>query len=96
MSDAARTLYLVCYDVCEPKRLRRVHKYPDRLQGRRPEIVLRVLADRGRTARGAQTRWPNCSISEEDRAHIFQLDPRMPRDCWAGRRQPVTDVFLIV
>jgi hypothetical protein len=32
----------------------------------------------------------------EDRAHIFQLDPRMRRDMLGRATQPVTDVFLIV
>ena len=32
----------------------------------------------------------------EDRAHVFQLDPRMRRDMLGRATEPVTDVFLIV
>ena len=34
--------------------------------------------------------------SRTDRAHIFQLDPRMKRDFLGIATQPVTAVFLIV
>jgi len=33
---------------------------------------------------------------DEDRAHIFQLDPRMRRDMLGRATQPVLDIFLIV
>ena len=32
----------------------------------------------------------------EDRAHIFQLDPRMKSEGLGLATQPVTDVFMIV
>jgi CRISPR/Cas system-associated endoribonuclease Cas2 len=61
MSDVARTLYLVCYDVCEPKRLRRVHRYlmGYKVGGQKSffECWLTAL-----NFVKCATRWPNCSI----------------------------------
>lgn len=75
-----RTLYLVCYDICSPRRLQKVHHF---LQGYKvggqksffecwltpPELcevqsTLNTLMD-----------------VAEDRVHIFQLDPRMVAQC---------------
>lgn len=75
-----RTLYLVCYDICDPRRLHRVHHY---LQGYKvggqksffecwltPPELKEVKQTLGQLMEMA-----------EDRAHIFQLDPRMPVEC---------------
>jgi CRISPR-associated protein Cas2 len=95
MSDAARTLFLVCYDVCEPRRLYRVHRYllGYRVGGQKSFfecwLTAAELREVRRTLEGLLE--PN-----EDRAHIFQLDPRMKTDGLGLATQPVTDVFMIL
>ena len=95
MSDAARTLYLVCYDVCDPKRLRQVHKYLTgyRVGGQKSFFECWLTAADLREVRRTLAELLD---PEADRAHVFQLDPRMQRDMLGLAKQPVTDVFLIV
>jgi len=95
MSNAARTLFLVCYDVCDTKLRRRVHKFlmGYKIGGQKSFFECWLTA--------AELRQVRYTLSElldltEDRAHIFQLDPRMTRDMLGRAKQPVTDVFLIV
>ena len=91
-----RILYLVCYDICDPSRVRRVHHF---LQGFKvggqksffecwltpPELkevhrALRQLMD-----------------AVEDRVHIFQLDPRMNAECHgAASSKPLGTPFMIL
>lgn len=95
MSDAARTLYLVCYDISEPKRLRRVHKFllGYKVGGQKSFFECWLTAAELREVRDTLAELLDLA---EDRAHIFQLDPRMARDMLGRATQPVTDVFLIV
>lgn len=95
MSDAARTLYLVCYDVCEAKRLRRVCKYLTgyKVGGQKSFFECWLTAAELREVRETLAGLLDLM---EDRAHIFQLDPRMQRDRLGRATAPMTDVFLIV
>ena len=76
----ARTLYLVAYDVCNPRRLARVTRYfhSYRVAGQKsvPEIWI-TPAERATIeadmARLLQT--------EEDRLQLIALDPRMAPRC---------------
>jgi CRISPR-associated protein Cas2 len=95
MSDAARTLFLVCYDVCETKIRRRVHKFlmAYKIGGQKSFFECWLTA--------AELREVRLTLGElidpgEDRVHIFQLDPRMTRDMLGRAIQPPVDVFLIV
>ena len=75
-----RTLYLVAYDVCDPKRLSRVGRYFHgyRVAGQKsvPEIwvtpteLQRIRADMGRLL-----------DAQADRLQLIALDPRMRRRC---------------
>lgn len=75
-----RTLYLVAYDVCDPKRLSRVGRYfhSYRVAGQKsvPEIwvtpaeLQRIRADMGRLL-----------DTQADRLQLIALDPRMRRRC---------------
>jgi CRISPR-associated protein Cas2 len=95
VSDAARTLFLVCYDVSCPRRLYRVHKYllGYKVGGQKSFYECWLTA--------AELREVRATLEElidpaQDRVHIFQLDPRMKFDGLGLATQPVTDVFMIV
>ena len=95
MSDAARTLFLVCYDICSPQRLYRVRKYllGYRVGGQKSFFECWLTPAELREVR--QT-LETMLEPEEDRAHIFQLDPRMKSDGLGLASLTVTDVFMIV
>ncbi len=95
MSDAARKIYLVCYFVCDPRRLRRVHKYllGYKVGGQKSFYECWLTAAE---LRDVQQTLAKLLDVEEDRAHIFQLDPRMQRNLLGLASEPVTDCFLIV
>jgi CRISPR-associated protein Cas2 len=95
MSDAARSLFLICYDVSSPRRLYRVRKYllGFKVGGQKSFfecwLTAAELRDVSRTLNGLLD-------LAEDRAHIFQLDPRMKRDFLGLATQPVINVFMII
>ena len=95
MSDAARTLFLVCYDVSCPKRLYRVHKYllGYKVGGQKSFYECWLTPAELREVRATLERLIDHS---EDRVHIFQLDPRMKSQGLGLAVNPVTDVFMIV
>ena len=79
MSDAARTLYLVCYDICEPKRLQRVHRYLIGYKVGGQKSFFECWLTPSELLEVRETLAERLDLSA-DRAHIFQLDPRMARD----------------
>ena len=95
MSDVARTLFLVCYDISSPKRLYVVRKYllGYKVGGQKSFFECWLTPTE---LREVQKTLNDLLDPAEDRAHIFQLDPRMPRDLLGLATQPVVDVFLIV
>ena len=95
MNDVARTLFLVCYDIGSPKRLHRVHKYllGYRVGGQKSFFECWLTPAELREVR--QT-LETLLEPTQDRAHIFQLDPRMKNDGLGLAKQPVTNVFMIV
>ena len=95
MNDAARTLFLVCYDICSPKRLYRVHKYllGYRVGGQKSFFECWLTASELREVRRTLDRLLDPA---QDRAHIFQLDPRMKSEGLGLATQPVTTVFMVV
>jgi len=95
MKDAARTLFLVCYDICCRKRLYRVHKYllGYKVGGQKSFFECWLTAAELREVRQTLERLLEPA---EDRAHIFQLDPRMKNEGLGRATEPVTDVFMIV
>lgn len=95
MSDAARTLFLVCYDISCPKRLYRVHRFllGYKVGGQKSFFECWLTAAELRDVRRTLEELMNPT---EDRAHIFQLDPRMQNQGLGLAKQPATAVFLIV
>jgi CRISPR-associated protein Cas2 len=95
MNDAARTLYLVCYDVCDSAVRRRVQKYLTgfKVGGQKSFFECWLTAAELREVRATLADLIDLA---EDRAHIFQLDPRMQRTLLGRATEAVTDVFLIV
>lgn len=95
MSDAARTLFLICYDVSSPKRLFQVRKYllGYKVGGQKSFFECWLTPAELRDVRKTLTELLDLA---EDRAHIFQLDPRIKQDLLGLATQPVTDVFMII
>lgn len=95
MSDATRTLFLVCYDVCDAAVRRRVQRYLTgfKVGGQKSFFECWLTPAELRAVRSTLA---DLLDPAEDRTHIFQLDPRMTRDLLGRATQPATDVFLIV
>ncbi len=95
MQSADRSLYLVCYDVSCPRRLRQVHKFllGYRVGGQKSffECWLSPAELRSVQAMLAQLIDP-----AEDRVHIFQLDPRMTCARFGRARAPATGAVLLI
>ena len=89
-----RTLYLVAYDVCDPKRLSRVGRYFHgyRVAGQKsvPEIwvtpteLQRIRADMGQLL-----------DAQADRLQLIALDPRMRRRCLGQAHTFSTPFFCV-
>ena len=95
MNDAARTLFLVCYDISCAKRLYRVHKFllGYKVGGQKSFFECWLTSNELREVR----RTLEALIDPtEDRAHIFQLDARMKNEGLGVASQPGMPVFMIV
>jgi CRISPR-associated protein Cas2 len=95
MLNSTRTLYLVCYDIANPKRLHQVHKFllGYKVGGQKSFFECWLTAGELRDVRrGLSERLDE----SDDRAHIFQLDPRQKIRC-LGNAQPVNaSSFMIL
>lgn len=76
-----RKRYLVCYDICEPGRLKRVYKYLSgfKVGGQKSFFECWLTATELCCIRDNLR---NMIDINEDRLHIFLLDPRMSPGCY--------------
>ena len=90
----ARTLYLVAYDVFEPKRLARIGRYFKgyRVAGQKsvPEIWV-TPAELASIEKDLEQ-----LLAPEDRLYILALDPRQPRHCKGRAHSFNSNYFAIV
>ncbi len=91
----SRSLYLVAYDVRNPRRLRRVCKYLTgfKVGGQKSVYECWVTPSELRTMRGELEELMN---GDEDRLHIVALDPRMRTRCFGLARPFQPGHFCIV
>lgn len=91
-----RALYLVCYDISSPQRLRRVRHYLQgfKVGGQKSFFECWLTPPELRSVRGTL----DAMIEKEsDRVHIFQLDPRMQPQCHGVASAMALDApFLIL
>ena len=95
MCDVARTLYLVCYDICCPKRLYRVHRFllGYKVGGQKSFFECWLSSAELRLVQRTLATLLDGSV---DRAHIFQLDPRMKNQGLGLAGNPGIPIFMIV
>ncbi|MDP2811897.1 MAG: CRISPR-associated endonuclease Cas2 [Rhodocyclaceae bacterium] len=84
----SRTLYLVAYDVCEPRRLQKVHKYLTGFKVGGQKSVFEVWATPAELQH-IRADLDRLMEPDEDRLHILALDPRMKPRCM-GRASTFT------
>lgn len=95
MNDAARCLYLVCYDIASPRRLRQVHKFllGYKAGGQKSFFECGLTPAELKDVRlGLRQRLEK----REDRAHIFQMDPRQATRCMGTAQPPHSGAFMII
>ena len=75
--DKQRTLYLVAYDSCNRRRLRRVCRYLTGYKVSGQKSVFEIWATDAEL-REIRDKIKRLIRTDEDRLHILALDPRMP------------------
>lgn len=76
----ARTLYLVAYDICQPRRLARVTRYFQKWRVAGQKSVPEIWVTPAELAH-IQDELKQLVDPETDRLQIIALDPRMQRRC---------------
>jgi CRISPR-associated protein Cas2 len=95
MLDTARTLYLVCYDIACPQRLQRVHKFllGYKVGGQKSFFECWLTAGELNAVRAGLGERMD---ARDDRAHIFQLDPRQRISCLGTAQSVKHTSFMIL
>lgn len=93
--DMGRTLHLIAYDVCDPKRLHRVCRYLTGYKVGGQKSVFEVWVTPGEL-RQIERQLEMLMKPEEDRLHILALDPRMKPRCLGQGNSFSTGHFAIV
>lgn len=75
-----RTLYLVAYDVCDPRRLHKVGRFLTGYKVGGQKSVCEIWATNGEL-RQIRAELEKLMEADEDRLHILALDPRMKPRC---------------
>jgi len=91
----SRVLYLVGYDICDPRRLRQVSRFVRgyRVAGQKSASeCLLMPGELKELAVGLVERMS----ADDDRAHIFQLDPRQEVVCFGLATTWMPGPFVIV
>ncbi|BBL34606.1 CRISPR-associated endoribonuclease Cas2 [Nitrosomonas stercoris] len=90
-----RNLYLVAYDVCNPRRLYKVCRYLKRYKvgGQKSVFELWITPAELRTIRADLDELLD---AQEDRLHILSLDPRMKTRCYGKASTFTAQYFCVV
>lgn len=81
LASPARTLYLVAYDISDPKRLARVHRYVLGWKVGGQKSFYECWLTKAELAL-VMEQLGELIDPLEDRIHVFQLDARMPPKCF--------------
>lgn len=95
MLNTARTLYLVCYDIAHPKRLAQVHKFLKgyKVGGQKSFFECWLTAGELKDVRRGLAERMH---TQDDRAHIFQLDPRQHINILGTAQTVNSGTFMIL
>jgi len=93
--DKQRVLYLVAYDVCDPRRLNRVCRFLTGFKVGGQKSVFEIWATDGEL-RQIRAELDELMDADEDRLHILALDPRMKTRCMGLARRFERQFFTIV
>lgn len=91
-----RAFYLVCYDICDPSTLRRVHHFLQgfKVGGQKSFFECWLTPPELKDVRRTLEQLMNAS---DDRVHIFQLDPRMTPECHGtASSKPLDTPFMVL
>ena len=91
-----RSLFLVCYDVCDPRRLRQVHKFllGYKVAGQKSLCECWLTPAELREVRHTLVELIDPAA---DRAHLFQLDPRMAPELFGqAASKPPETAFMVM
>ncbi|MDR0776276.1 MAG: CRISPR-associated endonuclease Cas2 [Azonexus sp.] len=93
--DTRRDLYLIAYDVRNPRRLSKIHRFLTGFKVGGQKSVFEIWATTAEL-RHIRAQLEAILTADEDRIHILALDPRMKPRCFGRAATFGQDRFIIV